>query len=161
MDGTSKEVSSLEQEETFTSWALVIFLGIALTLLIIAIAIGLLAKMNSSAASQQRRQRAAAAAAAASANRHSAQIAASKMKMESGNGSEQAGFNDSLLSQAFHSPQETLPDRSPDVIPHFNNMTSSAMASNAGKCQNFISWNERGARDTVILQTSSMNLGFW
>ena len=99
------------QQETWSSWALVIFLGIALTLLIIGIAIGLLAKMNSSAASQQRRQRAAAAAAAASANRHSAQIA-SKMKLEP--------RNDTLLSQAFHSPQDTLQDRSPDVIPHFS-----------------------------------------
>ena len=107
-----------------------IFLGIALTLLIIAIAIGLLAKMNSSAANQQRRQRAAAAAAAASANRHSAQIAASKMKIETGGSEAVGGFNDTLLSQAFHSPQETLPDRSPDVIPHFNNMASTA---NTGK----------------------------
>ena len=64
-----------------------------------------------------RRQRDAAAAAAASANRHSAQIAASKLKMETGNGN---GYNNdsSLLSQAFHSPQD-LQDRSPDVIPHF------------------------------------------
>ena len=115
VDGTSKEVSSKENQETWSSWALVIFLGIALTLLVIAIAIGFLAKMNSSAASQQRRQRAAAAAAAASANRHSAQIAASKLKMETGTGYN----NDTLLSQAFHSPQD-LHDRSPDVIPHFN-----------------------------------------
>ena len=28
--------------------------------------------------------------------------------------------NDTLISQAFQSPQE-LPDRSPDVIPHFKN----------------------------------------
>ena len=36
--------------------------------------------------------------------------------METGNG----GYNNdsSLLSQAFHSPQD-LQDRSPDVIPHF------------------------------------------
>jgi len=118
VDGTSKEVSSKETaEETWSSWALVIFLGIALTLLVFAIAIGFLAKMNSTAASQQRRQRDAAAAAAASANRHSAQIAASKLKMETGNGN---GYNNdsSLLSQAFHSPQD-LQDRSPDVIPHF------------------------------------------
>ena len=55
MDGTSKEVSSKETaEETWSSWALVIFLGIALTLLVFAIAIGFLAKMNSTAASQQR-----------------------------------------------------------------------------------------------------------
>ena len=116
VDGTSKEVTS-EKQETWSSWALVIFLGIALTLLIIGIAIGLLAKMNSSSASQARRQRAAAAAAAASANRHSAQIAASKVKMDEGNGN---NYNaDTLLSRAFDSPQDTLPDRSPDVIPHF------------------------------------------
>ena len=55
VDGTSKEVSSKETaEETWSSWALVIFLGIALTLLVFAIAIGFLAKMNSTAASQQR-----------------------------------------------------------------------------------------------------------
>ena len=37
--------------------------------------------------------------------------------METGNGN---GYNNdsSLLSQAFHSPQD-LQDRSPDVIPHF------------------------------------------
>ena len=122
MDGTSKEVSVEKAGETWSSWALVIFLGIALTLLVIGIAIGLLARMNSST-SQQRRQRAAAAAAAASANRHSAQIAASKMKMEVAT----SDGNDTLLRQAFHSPQVSIHDRSPDVIPHFNNV------SNGGK----------------------------
>ena len=60
VDGTSKEVSLQDKSEAWSSWALVIFLGIALTLLIISIAIGLLAKMNSNTATQQRRQRAAA-----------------------------------------------------------------------------------------------------
>ena len=115
MDGTSKEVSSQEKAEAWSSWALVIFLGIALTLLIIGIAIGLLAKMNSNTATQQRRQRAAAAAAAASANRHSAQMAVANSTKMAENYN-----NDTLISQAFQSPQE-LPDRSPDVIPHFKN----------------------------------------
>ena len=118
VDGTSKEVSLQDKSEAWSSWALVIFLGIALTLLIISIAIGLLAKMNSNTATQQRRQRAAAAAAAASANRHSAQMAvASSGKM---NNHHDDYNNDTLISQAFQSPQE-LPDRSPDVIPHFKN----------------------------------------
>ena len=118
VDGTSKEVSLQDKSEAWSSWALVIFLGIALTLLIISIAIGLLAKMNSNTATQQRRQRAAAAAAAASANRHSAQMAvASGGKM---NNHHDDYNNDTLISQAFQSPQE-LPDRSPDVIPHFKN----------------------------------------
>ena len=112
VDGTSKEVTQ-DKVEAWSSWALVIFLGIALTLLIIGIAIGLLAKMNSNTATQQRRQRAAAAAAAASANRHSAQMAANSKMPEN-------YTNDNLISQAFQSPQE-MPDRSPDVIPHFKN----------------------------------------
>ena len=38
VDGTSKEVS--EKQDPWSSWALVVFLGITLTLVIIAIAIG-------------------------------------------------------------------------------------------------------------------------
>lgn len=114
VDGTSKEVS--EKQESWSSLALVILLGIVLTLLIIGVAIGLLAKMGSTAAAtQQRRQRAAAAAAAAAANRHSAQMA-SKMNGESvgtgsasngdmmyhhGNGN---GNADTLINQAFQPP---------------------------------------------------------
>ena len=130
VDGTSKEVS--EKQDPWSSWALVVFLGITLTLVIIAIAIGklhsikkwdhfpiqnniywlvlgLIAKLNTASASQQRRQRAAAAAAAASANRHSAQMAASKTYNNGANDS-------SLLNAAF----QTTSDQSPDVIPHFN-----------------------------------------
>ena len=111
VDGTSKEVS--EKQDPWSSWAVVVFLGIALTLIIIAIAIGLIAKLNSNSASQQRRQRAAAVAAAASVNRHSAQMAASKTY---NNGA--SSVNDSsLLNAAF----QTTSDQSPDVIPHFNN----------------------------------------
>ena len=110
VDGTSKEVS--EKQDPWSSWALVVFLGIALTLVIISIAIGLIAKLNSASASQQRRQRAAAAAAAASANRHSAQMAASKTYNNDANDS-------SLLNAAF----QTTSDQSPDVIPHFNGET--------------------------------------
>ena len=111
VDGTSKEVS--EKQDPWSSWALVVFLGIAITLIIIAIAIGLIAKLNSASASQQRRQRAAAVAAAASVNRHSAQMAASKTY---NNGASSAN-DSSLLNAAF----QTTSDQSPDVIPHFNN----------------------------------------
>ena len=111
VDGTSKEVS--EKQDPWSSWALVVFLGIAITLIIIAIAIGLVAKLNSASASQQRRQRAAAVAAAASVNRHSAQMAASKTY---NNGASSAN-DSSLLNAAF----QTTSDQSPDVIPHFNN----------------------------------------
>ena len=38
VDGTSKEVS--EKQDPWSSWALVVFLGITLTLVIIGIAIG-------------------------------------------------------------------------------------------------------------------------
>lgn len=117
MDGASKEVSEKQLDHAFSSWALVIFLAIALTLLVIGVAIGLIAKLNSNSAAHQRRQRAAAVAAAASANRHSAQIA-SKMNGESGMYNNVA--DDTLLNQAFHSPPGGH-DRSPDVIPHFNN----------------------------------------
>ena len=111
VDGTSKEVS--EKQDPWSSWALVVFLGIAITLIIIAIAVGLVAKLNSASASQQRRQRAAAVAAAASVNRHSAQMAASK---NYNNGASSAN-DSSLLNAAF----QTTSDQSPDVIPHFNN----------------------------------------
>jgi hypothetical protein len=147
VDGTSKEVS--EKKDPWSSWALVIFLGIVMTLLIIGIAIGTLAKVGSNAsATQQRRQRAAAAAAAAAANRHSAQIA-SKMNGEVNGGANgemlmYKGNPDTLINQAFQSPngngneiehimsrsaqpvqqhqlqQHTAHDKSPDVIPHFN-----------------------------------------
>ena len=70
VDGSSKESEKLINE-TWSSFLLVVLLGVALTILIIGIAVVLLARMNNASVQQRRRRRdAAAAATVATAGNH-------------------------------------------------------------------------------------------
>ena len=70
VDGSSKESEKLINE-TWSSFLLVVLLGVALTILIIGAAVILLARMNNASVQQRRRRRdAAAAATVATAGNH-------------------------------------------------------------------------------------------